>query len=970
MRRRQPVHNDVPKSHLLISQILRNFEEKTNDLKDLRSRIDDVYTTLTTDGLAAILEVKPFECDPSLDDISSKEVAICVIGQSYEAKIRVVNDIFALKDNNVLEPTAKSSRRSSGVPSQHSTDGFDTGSSGIFNIIPSCNNSYSDVFNLCDLFAESESDKIRGRLGSEGRMVQLRYSQHSPEIDTSTTVGSFKVVSLYNRNQLGTGRSSLVSKSALEKTVTTKDDCCRVSFSHPLLSAASVIVSPSIPRVFNSDDIIHALKNDFIPFFIYAVEEIPLSEEDLKELQECQSKLPHAAIMFVKVDTGTKNDFSTLHGAQPKHKCEHMIETVREHHNSDPRWSPIQPSVCFVCSFENSTLLHQLKEIGFIGNGDWQIRANRCMFMENSKKMHENITTYIRRQARAYILAAITGMQAYLNNCMKKVVSHCYDLTRDAQVVPKRMDYIENSLEEIKNKRIGITVNRVQGTLDLAVSRLKLHLMDPTSPLQQQLKSIDQKNSFRGALSQYEYFMINKVRDSLLDELRPFANPTDSEPLLRLLEKLEIKVRRSKKYDRIMTPKDQPTHIMKNLLAFPFSPKRFTIGRALTLRGKILRRIIYFRPSQNVLFTENDFFFRVKCCSDILSRIDTPSFSKGLHADLLEKVAYDFEHFRSSFIILEQRLMRLVDENLNKKTNLQRKLCPMISRLLLEVTAFRDNIINGMPKLEKEIGRGQYGVVYSTKNRWAGTREGMEIAIKTMIPDNDSQWGDLSQEYFYMHYWVDQHPNIVQVLGVLIDKNYGPGNGICPSVLLVLERCESDLHTALKLKRLNDLIKRIQISVDVASGLRFLHAHGLIHRDIKLKNILLDSNQRAKISDMGFCRPTAVTEGSIVGTPVHMPPEIFTRSYNQSVDIYAFGILLWYMLRNTCKLPNNFEMCSHKEQLWRQVMRGQRPEKIHGVHPKLWSIAERCWAKEPKSRPTAGQVQYELEDALGTFDQN
>ena len=68
-----------------------------------------------------------------------------------------------------------------------------------------------------------------------------------------------------------------------------------------------------------------------------------------------------------------------------------------------------------------------------------------------------------------------------------------------------------------------------------------------------------------------------------------------------------------------------------------------------------------------------------------------------------------------------------------------------------------------------------------------------------------------------------------------IHLSYGPGNGLCPSVLLILERCESDLHTALKLRRINELKKRIRIASDVASGLRFLHAHGLIHRDIKLK---------------------------------------------------------------------------------------------------------------------------------------
>ena len=222
-----------------------------------------------------------------------------MIGQSYEAKIRVVNDIFALRDNNVLEPTQKTRRKLGFLPRQHSFDdtrdsptSISVGSSGIplsrtTSLTASLTNehdNYDDVYNLTDLFAESDADRVRYRLGSEGRMVQLRYSeQDSSEIDTSKTVGSFQVVSLYTKNQFGTGRSSLVSKQKLEQAVTSKDDCCRVSFSHPLLSEATVIVSPSIPHVFNSDDIIHALKNDYIPFFIYAVEEIPLSEEDLNE---------------------------------------------------------------------------------------------------------------------------------------------------------------------------------------------------------------------------------------------------------------------------------------------------------------------------------------------------------------------------------------------------------------------------------------------------------------------------------------------------------------------------------------------------------------------------------------------------------------------------------------------------------------------------------------------------------------
>lgn len=108
---------------------------------------------------------------------------------------------------------------------------------------------------------ETGNGSIRRRLGSEGRMVQLVHSDYG--IDTTDRIGSFHLVKVHapqrprlERSNSERPRSSLVGKVQLGKKVTSKDDCCDVSFSHPLLSNANIIVSPSMPELFNSDDII------------------------------------------------------------------------------------------------------------------------------------------------------------------------------------------------------------------------------------------------------------------------------------------------------------------------------------------------------------------------------------------------------------------------------------------------------------------------------------------------------------------------------------------------------------------------------------------------------------------------------------------------------------------------------------------------------------------------------------------
>ncbi|MFB6676267.1 serine/threonine-protein kinase [Streptomyces sp. NPDC056390] len=256
------------------------------------------------------------------------------------------------------------------------------------------------------------------------------------------------------------------------------------------------------------------------------------------------------------------------------------------------------------------------------------------------------------------------------------------------------------------------------------------------------------------------------------------------------------------------------------------------------------------------------------------------------------------------------------------------------------------------------LGRGSAGTV------WLGEGPEGPVAIKLLREDLASDQelvGRFVQERTALLSL--DHPRVVGVRDLVVDGN---------DLALVMDLVRgTDLRTRLDRERRLAPEAAVAIVADIADGLAAAHAAGIVHRDVKPENVLLDmqgplgpgGSHPALLTDFGVAKlidsPRRTRATKIIGTPDYLAPELIEGlPPRAAVDIYALATVLYELLAGFTPFGGGHPGAILRRHVTETVV------PLPGIPDELWQLLVQCLAKAPASRLRASELAARLREQL------
>ncbi|CAH1255340.1 MAP3K12 [Branchiostoma lanceolatum] len=258
----------------------------------------------------------------------------------------------------------------------------------------------------------------------------------------------------------------------------------------------------------------------------------------------------------------------------------------------------------------------------------------------------------------------------------------------------------------------------------------------------------------------------------------------------------------------------------------------------------------------------------------------------------------------------------------------------------------------------RPIASGSFADVYSAR------LHGRSVALKvTRCPLTDDNTLEVLQEEEIMRKL--KHKNIVEFLGSALQMT-----GDSVRFIMVLELCSWTLRevffrhpkncpgkqTRYSAEQGTALNYASKMAAQLADGLRYIHECGYVHRDLKLENVLVTSDDVVKLCDVGLTKAVEKVTGTLCGTILYAAPEVLRQEkYTTKVDMFGFGHLLWEMWYGEQVFKYDAAELTNEQFIMSVVLNHMRPKFPENREPVYYwkDLMVQCWEADPSKRPTA-----------------